>query len=316
MGTELTESTPVEMAVVIWANAKTGVNTARRQELISCKRNILLGFFGLVDKHPLKVQPADVLRWQHLLETEGLAHSTIYSKLCHLSSFYDWLGAQMGHEYNPVNAVRPKAPDAYGSDTVKALTRQQVRRLLRVVRHRSEGGSIVARRDYALLLFYFATGLRRSEIIGLRWGDIVMTDEEDAVRVRVKGGRIETVEVADQRVWHALFNYLEASNRLSTIQGGDPLWSRHDNASRELHDPLTSHGFVKNLKEYAKEADVPEMHLHRTRHTYARQVVNRDGLSAAQEGLGHASQATTRIYTGRLTTRRDRFSTEILDDVL
>ena len=55
------------------------------------------------------------------------------------------------------------------------------------------------------------------------------------------------------------------------MRGENPLWVRHDRAGR-AGEGLTSHGFVKNLRAYALEADLTRINLHQTRHTYARFV--------------------------------------------
>ena len=46
---------------------------------------------------------------------------------------------------------------------------------------------------------------------------------------------------------------------------------------RTPEDMLSSHGFVKRLKGYAKVAGLEHLHLHQTRHTYARIVMEESG---------------------------------------
>jgi site-specific recombinase XerD len=69
-------------------------------------------------------------------------------------------------------------------------------------------------------------------------------------------------------------------------------------------EPLSSWSFVENLKRYAREAGIGKFNLHRTRHTFARMVVERTGsLSETQEALGHRHMATTRSNS-RLARKR------------
>jgi site-specific recombinase XerD len=71
--------------------------------------------------------------------------------------------------------------------------------------------------------------------------------------------------------------------------------------------PLTSRAFVENLKGYAKEAGIERIHLHQTRHTYARIVAEETGtFLEAQEALDHENAATTRVYVQRITVKADR----------
>jgi integrase len=71
---------------------------------------------------------------------------------------------------NPVRLARPKAPKAYQTESSKALDDAQLRTLVSVVRKRAAKGDIIAKRDLAILLFFLLTGIRRSEVIGLRGG--------------------------------------------------------------------------------------------------------------------------------------------------
>jgi site-specific recombinase XerD len=89
------------------------------------------------------------------------------------------------------------------------------------------------------------------------------------------------------------------------------LWTRHDRAGR-AGAPLTSHAFAKNLKHYAREAGIEKIHIHQTRHTFARLVSEETGsLAETQEALGHKNLATTRAYVQRIAVRRDKHSEKI-----
>jgi integrase len=81
---------------------------------------------------------------------------------------------------------------------------------------------------------------------------------------------------------------------------------RHDRAGGP-GAPLSSRSFVENLKAYAKEAGLAGVHLHQTRHTYARIVAEETGsFLEAQEALDHENAATTRVYVQRITVKKDR----------
>jgi integrase len=304
--------------IQIWAATTTGPGV-RRIDLMRDKTRSVKQFMDYVDKHLAEATPGEVDEWRQELERQGLAPVTVYAMLSKLSSFYKWAMSRDATReiftFNPVATVRPDAPAPYQGDTVKALKPHQVKALLSVIKGRADAGDVVAKRDYAMLLFYFATGMRRSEIINLRWGDTSM-DERNTITTKVKGGRIVTKEIADERPWRALFEYLEAAGRLETMADDTPLWARHDPHAPDLHAPLSAWGFIKNLKAYAREAEIGDIHLHQTRHTVAQEVAEEDGVSGAQEMLGHSNPNTTRIYVSRLTVRRDKHSTRILDDLL
>jgi len=64
-------------------------------------------------------------------------------------------------EKNPVRLARPKVPKAYQTESVKSLDDEQVSRLLAQVRERAASGDVIGKRDYALLLLFVTTGMRR-----------------------------------------------------------------------------------------------------------------------------------------------------------
>jgi integrase len=73
---------------------------------------------------------------------------------------------------NPVKLARPKAPKAYQTESTQALDNDEVRALVRVVKEKAGSGSVVGKRDLAMLLFYLLTGMGRREVAQLRWGDV------------------------------------------------------------------------------------------------------------------------------------------------
>ena len=77
-------------------------------------------------------------------------------------------------------------------------------RLLEVVKARADSGSLVAKRDYALLLFFFLTRLRRNEVISLRGKDLTDTEGKLVIKYRRKGGKFVGREVEDPSVYEAL----------------------------------------------------------------------------------------------------------------
>ncbi|MDQ3254429.1 MAG: site-specific integrase, partial [Acidobacteriota bacterium] len=75
---------------------------------------------------------------------------------------------------------------------------------------------------------------------------------------------------------------------------------------------LTSRAFADNLKAYAEQAGIPRMHIHQTRHTYARIVAEETGsYHDTQEALDHENAATTRVYVQRITIKVDKHSHHI-----
>jgi integrase/recombinase XerD len=302
-------------AIQFWAEGSTRAETFERAAKIHDKRQAVASFFAFTGKHPGEVTPEDVRAWREHLESLGQKPATVYARVSRVSSFFKWLMAdpQFGQHIrsNPAAQARPRHPRPYQSESTKALTDEEMSRLLGVVRRKAEAGAAVAKRDYALLLFFFMTGLRRSEVIGLRGKDLELKEGALIIKYRRKGGKFTAREVGDASVCEALADYLRAAARGNVLGTERPLWTRHDRAGKP-GTPLSSRSFAKNLKGYAKEASISHIHVHQTRHTYARIVAEETGsFVEVQEALDHENAVTTRIYVQRITVKRDRHSNKV-----
>ena len=302
-------------AVALWADATTDGASDRCRDLRRDKTQAVLAFFTFAVKHPAEVLLGDVQKWREELESRGLKQNTVYALVSRLSSFYIWLMKDpvLGPHVttNPALLARPKRPKPYQTGSTKSLTDEEMNRLLAAVKSRAEAGSIVAKRDYALLLLFFLTGLRRRELISLRGTDLELKERALVLQYRRKGSKYRAREVLDAEAVKALAEYVTASGREEVLGSDRPLWTRHDRAGH-AGAPLSSHSFVKNLKTYAEEAGIKHIHLHQTRHTFARIFSEDSGsMIETQDALDHEHVGTTRAYVQTIAVKKDRFSSSI-----
>jgi integrase len=303
----------IRNAIGLWASATTSEGK-RHNDLLRDKQNIVSAFFEHINKNPAEVKPGDVKDWLSALERRGIRPATIYQRACLLSSFYSWAmrDPQIGSyiRSNPARLARPKAPKAYQTESAKSLSDDELQALISVVQKKALSGDVVGKRDYAILVLFMATGMRRSEVLSLRGRDIRVEDRL-VLTGRVKGGNYIGREVSDSLVKDALLDYLSASNRLHVFKTDAPVWTRHD-AGGSPGEALSSHCYVKNLKRYAREAGLDNFHLHQTRHTFARIVSEETGsITATQDALDHKNPSTTRVYVQRISVKRDLHSKNI-----
>ncbi|MCP9495795.1 MAG: site-specific integrase [Pyrinomonadaceae bacterium MAG19_C2-C3] len=311
----------LQNAILLWADSSTAADSSRRHDLLRDKQRVVAAFFHFAAKHPAEVVARDVKAWQAEMERSeeaegkrGLKPASIYVRTSHLSSFYAWVmrHPQLGSHLreNPALLARPKPPRAYQNESTKSWTDDELQKLILVVRKKAESGKVVGKRDLALLLLFMATGMRREEIISLRGKDVRL-DETLIVTGKIKGGNYRRREVDDPDVKEALLNYLKAAGRMSALKTDAPLWTRHDPAGVP-GAPLSSHSFAKNLKRYADVAGLGHVHLHQTRHTFARIVAEDTGsITDVQDALDHKNPQTTRVYVQRIAVKRDKHSRNI-----
>jgi integrase len=227
------------------------------------------------------------------------------SRLCLLQVVDGRPIAKPAHPLEPSGTGPASTPSAYQSESVKVLSDEEMKRLLEAVRARASAGSVVAKRDYALLLF-FLTGLRRNEVISLRGKDLEHKEGRLVIKYRRKGRKFVGREVGDASAYEALVEYPTLSGRRNVLGSERLLWTRHDRAGKPS-TPLSSRSFAENLKLYAREASMEHIHVHQTRHTYARIVAEETGsYLEAQEALDHENAATTRVYVQRITVKADK----------
>jgi integrase len=150
-----------------------------------------------------------------------------------------------------------------------------------------------------LILAAAVTGLRQSELLGIRWRDIDVT----ASRVRVRNAFVRrehssegksdlstrrSVPMAD---W--LAHELAAWRERTEFDHDDDLVFAHPQLGR----PLDPSKVTKRFKDACREARVREIRFHDLRHTFATSLAASGApLRAIQEFLGHADLKTTQIY--------------------
>jgi len=141
-------------------------------------------------------------------------------------------------------------------------------------------------RDRAMLELFYSSGLRLSELCGLRWGALDL--DEGLVRVDGKGGKTRIVPVG-----RFAREALQAWRAQSTVTAETPVFPGRGGA------PISSRAVQLRLKQLAQQQGVwKRVHPHLLRHSFASHVLESSGdLRGVQELLGHADIATTQIYT-------------------
>ncbi len=312
-------SLDVNAVVESWLTRTTNSSLKRSNDIRNDKSKAVFDFFDYCGKSAEQVLPSDVEEWRWSLKTQRLADGTIYNRISALAQFYEYLRNEVGMmKFIPINPAKvslPKAGKPFQSESVKALSREELGKLLEVVAGHAAAGQPVHLRDNAILQFYVATGRRRAEIINLRGNSIEIKDGRFFIKAKVKGGFFLNFELDDETTKNALFIYLETTNRADIFGKDEPLWLRHDKGAKSgKNKGLTSHGFARRMEIYAVEAGIKHFHIHRLRHTFAKIVSEySESMAETQEALGHSNIKTTQIYVQRLAVKKDKHSKSIRD---
>jgi integrase/recombinase XerD len=180
-------------------------------------------------------------------------------------------------------AARPKA----GRRLPRPLAEASMRELLAA----PDLTTLRGLRDRAMLCLCYSAGLRVSELVGLRLGDIDF--RRGVVAAFGKGQKRRLVPLGEV----ALGDLERYRAALSTSQQPRRLASGLLFPSARGR-PLTRQAFWKIVRRYALRAGVDHVHPHRLRHSFATHLLARGAdLRSVQAMLGHADVATTEIYT-------------------
>jgi integrase/recombinase XerD len=193
-----------------------------------------------------------------------------------------------------------KAPRAFTA-LPRYLTAAQVETLLEA----PDPSSALGLRDRAILEVLYATGLRVSELIGLRPTDV---DLDLGVVTCFGKGRKERLVPLGRQGQRWVKRYVgEARPLLARRTGAGPLFVNHRGG------PLSRMGLWKIVRRHAVSAGIERvLSPHVLRHSFATHLLERGAdLRALQAMLGHADISTTQIYTHvtreRLRAVYDRF---------
>jgi integrase/recombinase XerC len=226
--------------------------------------------------------------WLANQQTRGRARGTLQRRTAAVRVFGRW-ALQTGRlDHDPAAALRsPKRvrslPPTLESGDAAAM-------LAEALQVAAEGGGPSATRDVAILELLYATGIRVSELCGLDLGDL--DQERQTIRVLGKGNKQRTVPYGAP-AGRALETWIAARGALALPEAGPAVFVG-DRGHRI--DQRVVRRIVQRALRVVDGA--PDLGPHGLRHAMATHLLEGGAdLRTVQELLGHASLATTQIYT-------------------
>lgn len=244
-----------------------------------------------------KAQRADVEAYIGAQFRQAAKVTSINRRLSSLRRFYQLQLQRGALKEDPCLRVKaPKMPRRLP----KNLSETQVEALLGA----PDCTTVLGLRDRTMIETLYATGLRVSELVGLKLGQVSL--DMGVVRVMGKGSKERLVPLGEEALaW--ITRYLKEGRPVLAGQGGSD--SMFLTARR---GPPTRQSFWHVLKRYAVLADIDPATLspHTLRHAFATHLLNHGAdLRVVQLLLGHADITTTQIYTHVARERLKRLHT-------
>lgn len=241
--------------------------------------------------HPAQVQTAHIEDWMHDLAEAGLSASTRARHRSAMRQLFQFLVAEGELDDAPGDRVAGpslprRLPHTLSEADVETLLAQPDRT------------TRLGLRDAAMIELLYATGLRVSELVGLRQDQL----HDGWLIVRGKGSKERLVPFGDEAAV-TLRQWIGVMAQEAVLKGPCP-WLFPGRAGR----PMTRQNFWERLRRHAKLAGIQaKVSPHVLRHAFATHLVSHGAdLRAVQMMLGHADISTTEIYTHVARARLQR----------
>lgn len=259
---------------------QTSANTESSYRRDLTKLDKYLQMQGIADI--TKASVTNLQSYMLYLEKNDFAAATVSRNIASIKSLYHFLFkrgliAEDISENLKAPKIEKKLPEI--------LTTEEVNRLL----DQPRGGSLKEVRDRAMLEVLYATGIRVSELIGLKVGDVNL----QVGYIIIRDSHKERVVPFGAPAKRALVDYIKnARIQLINDLSSDVLFVNCQG------QPMSRQGFWKIVKYYAKKAGITsDITPHTLRHSFAAHLVeNGADLRSVQEMLGHSDISTTQIY--------------------
>ena len=225
-----------------------------------------------------------------------LSDSSIRRKIVTLKNFYNYLLDIEVIEFSPFKKLKFKFKQE--RKLPKTLSIPEISKILKCFDIDLSSLSVFAQKEYirdaALLDLLISTGVRIGEAANITLDDIITS--ERTLLIHGKGRKQRLIYISSSVTWERIKILVrERKNSVNNYL----FVNRYGR-------PLSIHGIEDIYKKYVKKAQINAKSTpHYLRHTFATNLLaNGADLRSVQEILGHASVATTQIYTEVTTNRK------------
>jgi integrase/recombinase XerC len=234
--------------------------------------------------HPGKVTHRQIRYWLSSIITSGFTSRSANRKLSSLRAYYRFLLREGVVKANPISRIMPPKS---GKRLPSFVGESEMNVMLNVDHFKTD---FVGVRDHLILVLFYYTGIRLSELVGMKVDRIDFASQ--SIKVLGKGNKERIIPLHPELALH-IKNYLKYRNEvclnndeksLFLTEKGNPVYSK-----------LVYRIVNNNL---SKVTTLEKKSPHVLRHTFATHLLNNGAeLNAIKELLGHANLSATQIYT-------------------
>lgn len=261
---------------------------AAKNTIASYERDIIKfdNYFESQNKKIFNLTKEDMQEYLDVLAAEGKSNATLSRVSASIKSYYKYLVSRNLAETNiamdvGTYKVDKKAPSVLTKSEIEELLKQPIE------------DDLKGQRDQTMLQTLYSTGMRVTELISLKVGDINFTNGT----IKIAKNKVPRIVKLNNSTIKYLTNYVLNMRPLLTKLDTDDTLFLNANGRK-----LTRQGFWKILKQYKEGAHiVKELTPHTLRHSFAvHQLEDGTDIKKLQEILGHTDVATTMMYNNFL----------------
>lgn len=237
-------------------------------------------FNNMFDIDLLNTDTNHIRKYFYYLEKLGNSESTVDNNRRELNTFFQWLVEEEYISKNPVAKIK------------KIKTEQKEKKPFNDVEITKFKDTCTDPRDKAILDMLLTTGVRNSELCGIKLKDVDFYDK--SVLIHGKGNKQRTVYLSDSCLYHINL-YLE-DRKKNGIESEYLFCGQRRNRVTKVYDCLSDQGLRHIVKNMSKEANVENSYPHKFRRTFGCTMLDYSDIVTVQTLMGHSSISTTRMY--------------------
>lgn len=231
-----------------------------------------------------KVGYSEIRQWIVAMVNEGVSNRTINRKVSSLNTYFKFLLKTQSIELNPLKQHKALK---VGKKVQLPFSEQELKTVLQTS---IEINDFVSSRNHLIIELFYATGIRRIELVNLKLSDIDFSKKQ--IKVLGKRNKERYIPLIEPLI-EGLNNYLEYRTHLEIIEDKDVLFLTKNGL--KIYEKLVYRIINKYFSEASSKAKCSP---HVLRHSFATHLLNQGAdLNAVKDLLGHTSLAATQVYT-------------------